>query len=491
MVDAGGRIVLVNREVERLFGYSREELFGQEVERLVPLRQRDRHPEFRTVFLANPRARSMGAGRELYGLRKDGTEVPVEIGLNPIATEDGLFVLAAVVDISERQRAERERRSLEDRLQHSRKLEALGRMASGVAHDFNNILAVIEGYTELVRDALPERLDQLRNIDDVLQAAARGKELVGRILRFSQPQPVESRPVDMCRAVEDGSRLPRAVLPAGIEIQLDLDAPPFALTNASSVNSALMNLATNAAHAMPQGGALGIRLEPFYAHDHFARAHPNLREGHYVKLTVSDTGTGMNEEEKLRAFEPFFTTEPGSGSGLGLSLVHGILRDNGGTVWLDSKIGAGTCVHCLFPAVESLAVESRSGEEERPAGHGQRILFVEDEAALARLGGLRLTRLGYSVTIATDPIEALRSFVAAPDEFDVVVTDFSMPRMDGLTLAREIARVRPAVPIIVLSGNADDHRSAEMGAAGVRTVLLKPVTTSELAVALRNVLERA
>jgi PAS domain S-box-containing protein len=490
MIDQGGRIVLVNREVERLFGRSREELLGQPVEMLVPERYRGAHPGSRATFFAAPKVRSMGAGRELFGLRKDGSEFPVEIGLTPVATEEGLFVISSIVDISARKAAEQEHQRLEEQLRQSQKLEAVGRLAGGIAHDFNNILAVIIGYAELARDSMPKRENE-SDLEQVLHAAARGKELVERILVFSRRQEVVRRPIDLKQELVETSRLLRPTLPAEVEIVLDLErAPARILADSTSVHQVVMNLVTNATHAMPRGGAIQIGVEPFYAKDSFARAHPGLREGPFALLRVQDRGTGMDPETLARAFEPFFTTKPlGQGTGLGLAMVHGIVRDHGGATWIESQRDQGTTVCCLFPAID---VEELEGVEVAPAlprGRGERILFVDDEPALAELGRRRLTALGYAVTSLSDPLLALATLRATPDAYDLVITDYLMPRMSGVDLARETARLRPGLGVVMLTGHIEDFPEELMSEAGVQSLVKKPLALAELAGVLRRALD--
>jgi PAS domain S-box-containing protein len=489
MIDQGGRIVLVNREIERLFGRSREELLGQPVELLVPERYRGAHPGSRATFFAAPKVRSMGAGRELFGLHKDGSEFPVEIGLTPVATAEGLFVISSIVDISARKAAEQERQRLEDQLRQSQKLEAVGRLAGGIAHDFNNILAVIVGFAELVRDA-PERREIAGDLEQILRAAARGKELVERILIFSRRQEVTRRPMDLKQALLDASRLLRPTLPATIQIRLDLDrAPSRILADATSVHQVVMNLVTNAKHAMPEGGTIEIGVETFYVRDRFARSHPGLKEGPFALLRVRDEGSGMSSETLARAFEPFFTTKPpGQGSGLGLAMVHGIVRDHGGATWIESQVEQGATVSCLFPALEPNEKEEEATAAAMPRGCGERILLVDDELSLVELGRRRLGSLGYEVTAFTDPLAALAAVRATPEAFDLVITDFLMPRMNGLEFAREVQDFRPEIGVVMMTGHMEELPAEEFSAAGVRTLVKKPLTLSELAETVRSVL---
>ncbi len=488
MTDASGRIVLVNREVERLFGYSREDLLGKPVETLVPERFRSTHAGFRGGYIGEPKVRAMGAGRELFGLRKDGVEVPIEIGLTPVATDEGMFVLAAIVDISARKAAEEERRRLEEELRQAQKLEALGTLAGGIAHDFNNILFAVMGYAELIgKAASPSEV--AADLGELMKAATRGRELIERILVFSRPQAVERRPVEIGLVAGEAAKLLRATLPPAIQVRLSVHPQaPRVLADATAVHQILMNLGTNSAYAMPRGGELEILVEARYLRDSVVRSHPGLREGQYLVLAVRDTGAGMDRTVRERAFEPFFTTKPkGSGTGLGLSIVHSIVKSHDGAVDLDSEPGRGTTVTCYFPAIAPSVVEERRQAGEQPEGHGERILLVEDEPSLAEMNQRRLASLGYRPTSHTDPARALEAFRSDPG-FDLVVTDYLMPGMVGLDLAREVHNLRPDVPIVLLTGFIENLPDEAIRAAGVRRLVKKPVTLAELAVALHEVL---
>jgi PAS domain S-box-containing protein len=492
MVDDKGSIVLVNREIERMFGYSREELLGRPVEALVPERYRKAHPGDRAGFFAAPRIRSMGAGRELFGRRKDGSEVPIEIGLTPIATDDGLFVISSIVDVTTRREAEADRRRLEEELRQSQKMEAVGRLAAGIAHDFNNVLSAIVGYAELARDS-EGHTHAAGDIDALLAVAARGRDLVDRILQFGRRQKAELRPLDLSRSVEEAMRFLRATLPASVEVRLDLgNEPARILADATSVQQVLVNLVTNAAHAMPSGGKVEIGVAPFYVRDNIARSHPGVREGAYAALRVRDSGHGMDEETRSRAFEPFFTTKPaGQGSGLGLSMVHGILREHAGAVWLTSEVGVGTEVTCLFPMLEGLALDGPDAVADIPRGHGERLLLVDDEPTLLDTGRRRLEGLGYRVETASGVQQALDAVRAAGERFALVLTDYSMPLANGVDLARELTRSLPGVPIVLVSGYSEELDPEELLAVGIRRLLQKPFTLREIAVAVRGALDEA
>ena len=492
MTDARGNIVLVNREVERLFGYAREELLGKSIETLVPERFRTGHTGFRGGFMADPKVRAMGAGRDLFGLRKDGAEVPVEIGLTPVATGEGMFILASIVDISARKVAEAERRRLEEELRQAQKLEAIGTLAGGIAHDFNNILFGIMGYAELLGTAKSAEAAAADRAE-LLKAATRGKDLVDRILVFSRRQPTERHPLELGRTVEEAAKLLRATLPPAIDLRLNIHPQaPRIMADLTSIHQVLMNLGTNAAHAMPAGGLLEITVEPRYLRDSVVRLHPGLHEGPYGVLVVRDAGSGMDSAVLQRAFEPFFTTKPkGLGTGLGLSMVHSIVKAHDGAIDLESELGRGTTVTCFFPALQISATEERAAAREPPEGHGERVLVVDDEISLAQMCGRRLESLGYRVTVESDPLHALGTFSARPADFDLVLSDYLMPGMVGLDLARAIHNIRPDVPIALLTGFIEELPEQTLRTAGVRRLINKPATLVELAEGVHDVLRRA
>ncbi len=488
MVDAGGRIVLVNRAVERMFGYRREELLGQTVEALLPERYRHGHPGDRAGFFGAPRERAMGAGRDLCGLRRDRTEFPVEIGLNPIETDEGVLVLCSIVDISARKRAEAERAQLEDQLRQSQKLEAIGTLAGGIAHDFRNILNGIIGYGELLRDAIQGPAAN-EDLDEVLRFAERGKEVVDRILTFSRRQGSERKLIPLGHAVSEAVKLLRATLPANVEIGLEIGETPPVVADTTAVHQVITNLGTNASQAMPAGGRLTVALETAYVRDSFARANPRLHEGEYALLTVKDNGQGMDPATRARAFEPFFTTKPaGSGTGLGLAMVHGIMKEHDGAVLLSSEPGQGTTVRCYFPAGGDATLSTPLAEVSAPRGQGQRVLFVDDEPALARVGERRLELLGYRVRSLVSARAALELFRADPSAFDLVITDFTMPELNGLDLARGVTAVRPDLPVIMTTGYIDDFPPGAIADAGVARLVMKPLSLQDLGRVVAEVL---
>jgi len=481
-VDGQGVVVAVNAEAERLFGWSRDELIGRSIETLVPERFRGVHPGHRVAFLRDPQRRAMGAGRELYALRRDGTEFPIEIGLNPVRTERDLFVLASVVDITARRRHE-------ENLRRSQKLEAIGVLAGGIAHDFNNILLGIVGHTEIALREPGLSAQAREDLDRVLKAAGRGRQLVQRILLFSRSSEVTRVPLRLERIVREALELLRASLPSTIEIRSELDpATPTVLSDEIQIHQVLMNLATNAAHAMASGGVLGVALQPYQATAEFAASHPGARAGPHARLTVSDSGAGMPPEILERALEPFFTTKaPGQGTGLGLSVIHGIVKNHGGVMEIASEVGRGTTVTLYLPAGDDVAGGEPASAPAPAERTRPRVLFVEDEAILAVMQRRQLEHLGFEVTVHTSSLEALEDFRARPEAFELVITDDTMPRMTGSQLAGEIHRIRPDLPVLMVSGG-DRTSPGNAPVPGVRKVLRKPHTLAELEQAIREVM---
>jgi len=483
-VNERGEIIAVNREVERLFGWRREELIGKSIDVLVPQSVRGAHGGYRDAFMQKPQTRAMGAGRDLFGLRRDGAEFPVEIGLKPVQNGDQTVVLASIVDISARV-------ALENRQRRSQKLEAIGVLAGGIAHDFNNILLSIVGHTELAMRDPGLSAESRGDLDRVLKGAQRGRELVKRILLFSRDTEVVKAPVRLDRMVTEALNLMRASLPSSVEIRTRFDPEtPVVLSDETQLHQILVNLATNSLHAMPNGGTLTITVEPFRITPDYAAAHPGIEPGRAARISVSDTGTGMAPDVLERALEPFFTTKPpGQGTGLGLSVIHGIVRSHRGALELASVEGRGTTITIVLPQGGDAGVEAAEAATEPAAEQksGPHVLFVEDEPVLADMQKRQLEYMGYRVTVHTSSVQALADFRGRPDAFALLITDDTMPQMRGLVLAREIHLIRPALPILMVSGG-DQAQPQELEDAGVSKVLRKPHTASELEQAIREVL---
>jgi PAS domain S-box-containing protein len=480
--DGQGRITEGNAQLQRMFGYGREELIGQPVEMLIPEQHRGTHVGHRSSYISNPQARPMGLGIDIHGRRKDGTKFPVEISLAPLATREGVLISGTVVDISERKK-------LEQQIRVSQRLEAVGQLAAGIAHDFNNILTAISGNTKLALADLPADHPVQQNLTEIEKASSRATKLVRQILTFSRQQESKREVIKLAPVIEEVLKLLRATLPANIEIRTYFSPDvPVVSADSTQIHQILMNLATNAADAMQQGGVLDVRLETVVVNGDLARTCAELHEGPYVRLSIADAGCGMTQATVEHIFEPFFTTKPpGQGTGLGLSVVHGILKNHGGAVTVYSESGRGTVFHLYLPAATQATEESQARSHTVFRGQGQRVLYVDDEEPLVFLMKRMLEQLGYKVTGCTDPGKALEMFRSGPQDFDVVVSDLSMPGMSGVDLARELLQVRPGIPILIASGYIRPVDNEEVRSLGLPDLLLKPDTIEELGQILHNI----
>ena len=427
-------------------------------------------PASSTYRLSAPFATSAGGG-VVEVIYRDEPRTTV----GPFLKEERLLIdslaemLAAYLehDIAERQRSQ-----LETQLRQSQQMEALGTLAGGIAHDFNNLLTAIGSNTDLALTEASLTPPVKEHLAEVRKAHARATDLVKRILLFSRRQESDRKPIALAPVIEEAVKLLRASLPAMVDIRFAAEPHlPAVLADASQIHQVIMNLGTNAAHAMgDRGGVLRIGLD---------------RAGPRVRISVSDTGMGMSPEIRARLFEPFFTTKGTAGTGLGLSVAHGIVADHDGTITVDSTIGEGSTFQVSLPAVEGDV--AHAPVEEVVLGHGEHIMYVDDEAALVLVMTRLLKRLGYRSTGYSDADEALQAFRTRPQEFDAVITDMAMPKMSGARLAQELRIVRPGVPVAIASG----YESPEMEAAGRTgiTRIAKPMSMEALSQALRTLLQ--
>lgn len=384
---------------------------------------------------------------------------------------------------------EEKRRELEAQLRQAQKMEAVGTLAGGIAHDFNNILASIIAHAELVRLDYTNDPELQSNLAQVLQASHRAASLVQQILTFSRRQPQERRSLQIYPIVREALQMLRSTLPTTIEFRERFSsALPNVMADATQIHQVVVNLCTNAGHAMRgRQGVLTVSLESFEHTE--AEAIVALPLGRYVRLSVQDTGHGMNEELVQRVFEPFFTTKaPGEGSGLGLAVVHGIVQEHRGLITVTSRVGEGTLFVIYLPATES-AVVRPAQQKERPAmGQGQHILLVDDERALAEATSKLLSRYGYKLTVFNDSPTALSAFQAAHDSFDMLITDLTMPGMTGPELARQVRAVSPNLPIILTTGSRNDLTVELAREMGILEVFIKPLDYPALLNAIRRLL---
>ena len=396
-------------------------------------------------------------------------------------------------DITERKQAEEDRSIYEVRLMRSQKLEAIGTLAGGIAHDFNNILSAIIGYSELALDDLPKDNSASMNIEEVLKAGERAKELVKQILTFSRQRETERRPVKIDLIIKEALKLLRSSIPSSITISNRIDSSTCTVfADPTQIHQVIMNLCTNAYHAMlPNGGNLTVSLEQLYLDTGFISRHPPLHEGTHLRLTVSDTGCGMDQETLKRIFDPFFTTkEKTKGTGLGLATVHGIVTDLGGAIFVTSTIGKGSSFELYLPIFGEENDELESFIEAPPQGKGESILLVDDEEAILNFSKTMLEQLGYKFKGISSSIEALKIFRSAPDKLDLVLTDQTMPGMTGSALAIEILTIRPDMPIILMTGYSETITPEEVVAQGIKEYIEKPFTKNIIAAAIHRSLKR-
>jgi CheY-like chemotaxis protein len=371
-------------------------------------------------------------------------------------------------------------------------MESIGTLSGGIAHDFNNLLGIILGNAEMAMDDVPELHPAKFNLNEIRTASLRARDVVKQLLSFGRKTDPKQRPVKLVQIAEDALKFLRSSIPTSIEIRqnIPVDTDDSILADSTQINQVMINLCTNAAHAMEDtGGVMTIGIQNIYLDQISAAVYPHLPPGNYVKLTVSDTGPGIDPEIKNRIFDPYFTTkEVGKGSGIGLSVVHGIVKNHNGAISVDSKFGKGTTFSILFPVAEEEAVIETEPVEKLSTGN-ERILIVDDEESMAEIGRRRLERLGYRVEAKTNSIEALELFRADPDQFDLVITDMTMPHITGDKLVKEILKIRPDMPTILCTGFSEKIDEEKAKEIGVRQYIEKPFDRGKLSRLVRKVLD--
>jgi len=479
--DTQGHLQFMNPAFTRVFGWSLDELMGKRIP-FVPDDQKE------------------GTASKINEIYESGE--PVTFETRRLTKEEGsLDVLSSAALIRESTgRPSGMVVNLTDitgtkecqaHLQRAQKMEAIGTLAGGIAHDFNNVLSIIVGNTELAMDDIPEQNPAQDSLQEVRRACLRAREMVKQILGFSRQTEQEQTPVNMALVFKESLQLLRSSIPRTIDIRENISAESHTvLADPTQISQVLINLCTNAAHAMAkEGGTLEVSLEHARLDEDRVPGHQELMPGDYVRLTVSDTGHGIEPPLLDRIFDPYFTTKGvGKGSGLGLAVVHGIVRTHGGAVTVDSEPGKGSTFNVWLPSVDSEVKGERQGLESLPRGN-ERILFVDDESALAKVGEQTLETLGYRVVSRTSSLEALEVFRKQPDRFDLVITDMTMPSMTGDNLAKEVMKVRPDIPVILCTGYSERMSEGQARALGVRAFVIKPMVKHEMAEIVRRVLD--
>jgi PAS domain S-box-containing protein len=481
------QIFYANEAACRSLGYSRDELLSMSVPDIDPFFSTERWPDFyqhlkQAGFLAFESAHR----------RKDGVIFPIEVSVSNMTFNGKELNFVFVKDITERKKAEQERLTLEAQLNQAQKMEAIGTLAGGIAHDFNNILAAIIGYTEMSIIDASEQSQLRHDLEQILAAGHRARDLVKQILAFSRMKPEQIRqPINIGPVIHEALKFLRASIPSTIEIrQHIMDDDALALADPTQIHQVLTNLCTNAAHALEEsGGMIEVGLDSVDLDPLSAPQFQELKPGPYLRLWVSDNGQGMSSATLQRIFDPYFTTkEHGKGTGLGLSVVHGIVKGHDGQITVYSEPGRGSVFHVYLPRIGDEARPREMDASPLPRGE-ERILLVDDEENLVSVERRMLESLGYHVTARTDSTEALELFRKSPDDFDLVITDYTMPKMTGLDLATEMIRIRPDLAVLLCSGYTERITQETAGGLGIREFLMKPLKMREMACAVRRVLD--
>jgi PAS domain S-box-containing protein len=538
IADDQGKIVLVNAQTESLFGYRREELLGQPVEMLIPERYRGHHVHYRKDYSQSLRLRPMGAGRELYGLRKDGSEFPVEISLSPFKSHEGVLVFSAIRDITLQKEAQRELREakealetrvrerttdlvranealqaeiiqrelamrqrdseqerarrLEEQLLLTQKMEAIGRLAGGIAHDFNNLLGVILGNSEMLLKSGPAGAPHMERVEQIKMAGEEAAAVTRQLLAFARQQVSEPQILDLNVVLTDLEPLLRRIVEENIRLEMVLARDLGDIKNdRSQLSQVILNLVANARDAMGRGGRLLLETSNTYLGEAYARDHLDVIPGPYVQLSVTDSGQGMDKETVSRIFEPFFTTKgQGLGSGLGLATVYGIVRQSSGHIWVYSEPGRGTTFKIYLPRATGTADEERDKTQSDEISIGsETILLVEDSKLLARVTRDYLVSAGYRVLVAAEASEALHIAGEFSGRIHLLLTDIVMPHMNGRELSEELLKKRPEVKVLFMSGHTAGVISQNALLAEDVAFIEKPFSHDGLARKIRQLLD--
>jgi PAS domain S-box-containing protein len=477
-----GQIMEVNTAATRLYGFGREELLN--------MKNTDLSVEPDETRKATTEEKIKIPIR--YHRKRDGSVFPVEITASHFTWKGRDVHVAAIRDISLRIEAEKEKFILEEKLRQTYKMEAIGTLTGGIAHDFNNILGIIIGNAELALDDVPSWNPTYKCIEEIKASGLRAASVVRQLLSFIRKTDIKRQPVGMIGVVKDALTFMRSTISTHINIRQNMQsAADTVLADPTQIKQVMINLCTNASQALEDdGGVLDIGIQNVLLDKDSANLiDPELIPGNYVRVTVSDNGPGIDPESIERIFDPYYTTRGvGKGSGLGLSVVHGIVKIHGGAITVDSELGMGTTFSLYFPVAEEKVEIASETVDEWPKGH-EKILFIDDEKSIVKMTRQILERLGYQVETQTNPVDALEMFRSDPNRFDLVITDMAMPQMTGDRLAKEILNIHPEIPIIICSGYSAKVSEENVAKLGARAFALKPLGKHNLAVTVRKVLD--
>ncbi|MCP4687376.1 MAG: PAS domain S-box protein, partial [Desulfobacterales bacterium] len=476
--DASGRLTFANKNAFEYFGYSQQEM--KEGMHCFDFIAPEDHPKAREIIERLINGESIDAA-EYRAIRKSGSTFPAMTQTTLIRRGGEITGFRGLlVDVTEKKR-------IELQLRQAQKMEAIGTLAGGVAHDFNNILSAIMGYAEISLLDADENTPFYPHLKKIMKAGERARDLVKQILTFSRKTERELTPIQVSAITKEVLKLLRASLPATIEINHDLGSDAGVMADPTQIHQVLMNLCTNAGHAMrEEGGVLEVTLKEVDLDADFVAHYPELTPGPYIELSVSDTGHGMTSAVQERIFDPFFTTKKlGEGTGMGLSVVHGIVKSHGGEITVNSQPGEGSVFHVFLPIIKRGELKKKTRPPALPTGK-ERVLYVDDEEFQVDIAKQMLTRLGYEATTRVSGVEALALFRERPDRFDIVITDMTMPAMTGDVFARELMKIRPGIPIILCTGFNENISEAKAREIGIRGFIMKPIVMQKIAEAIRE-----
>jgi PAS domain S-box-containing protein len=492
-VASDGRFLRVNRALCDMFGYTEAEFLAGGFHMIS---QTPDTPGGMEQLFQKLSGTVRTRRAEMPARHKEGQELWIQLDIAQVPGSRGqaLTYVLQVQNITAQRQAEEVRTRLETRLYQSQKMEALGSLAGGVAHEFNNMLGSIMGYTELSKMELGDQHPTSAKLEQVLKASQRAKEVIQQILTFSRRQELKRELLNLTRVVQDAMKAIRLTIPHSVDLLVEIgpDCPPV-YGNSTQIHQALTNLCTNAWHAMePTGGRIILTQKTIMLNRDVMGSRLALPEGRYSVLSINDNGQGMDAATMERVFEPFFTTKgPGKGSGLGMAVVHGIMKSHDGAVSIQSQQGSGTTVYLYFPVPSAeLAEKPPLDQPPAPHGHGERVLLVDDEPTLVMISTKILQHLGYKVTGFTSAKEALAAFTRQPEAFDLVITDLTMPGMTGIALADALLEVRRDTPILLATGYIEDSIREQASLLGFREIIVKPLATQSLAEAVQRVLAK-
>jgi PAS domain S-box-containing protein len=490
MINKEGTIVISNSETTNTFGYSKDELLGQSISTLIPEEHRHGHEKLVHNFISQSgNRRKMGVGRELFGLHKDGSKIPIEVGLSPIESNNQKYVIATVVDITERKSKEKEALTLREQVSQATKMESVGHLTAGIAHDFNNILGAMMGYSELSQHMLAAGKNDAvkRYQDEILNAGNRAKQLILQMLTFSRLAPdskYEAPPITLLSSVvKEVVSLLRSSIPSTVELNYHItDDQIKARIQPVNLHQIILNLGVNARDAMGEYGKIDISLSEYHGENTLCSSCNSTFSGSWAQISVKDNGSGIPEHLLKKIFDPFYTSkEVGKGTGLGLSVVHGLVHSLGGHIHVETSSSNGTTFNILIPLETSKSIQVTKIDASPLINiKNTKIMVVDDELAISSMLQEFLSAHGAEVLAFTNSIQAMEAFILNADTIDLVITDETMPGMSGMLLAETILKLKPDLPIILCTGYSDHANPASVAKIGIKGFFTKPIDLTEI-----------